>query len=92
MSFDSRGQVDQFAQYNGFKSQVYLLKSGVPQGSKLGPLLFTVFTKDLLDMITLYRQTFEVDLELYQSTKYLRECSVLQEHFSVVIQKWCVEN
>ena len=38
----------QSVKINGFRSLIKLLKSSVPQGSLLGPILFNIFKNDLI--------------------------------------------
>lgn len=44
----------QFTVFNGVKSDMLPVKTGKPQGSVLGPILFTLLTNDLPAAITLY--------------------------------------
>ena len=63
--------------------------SGVPQGSHLGPLLFTLFINDLPKFLNdcnflLYAD----DLKIFIHLKQESECNVVQENISK-LKKWC---
>ena len=56
---------------NNSHSRWEKIKSGVPQGSILGPLLFLVFINDIKDvLINSNRLLFADDLQIYLSTEY----------------------
>ena len=54
------------------------VKSGVPQGSVLGPLLFLIFINDLAEHTTSAVRLFADDCVMYKSVKSVRDCQELQ--------------
>ena len=50
---------------NGVSSQWARVKSGVPQGSVLGPLLFTLYINDLPDNVACGIKLFTDDTKIY---------------------------
>ena len=56
----------------GKKSSAYLLKNGVPQGSVLGPVLFTLFTQPLKQEIVKFNLKYPLyadDTQFYDSVQ-----------------------
>lgn len=80
-----------YVTYNGFKSGVYPITSGVPQGSNLGPLLFSLFVNDLNVSVTCNKLIFADDLKIYSSINSLHDCMALQNELNKVSQ-WCNSN
>lgn len=50
-----------FVQIGNFKSRLYESPSGVPAGSSLGPVMFTVFIDDLVDVVEFARTLLFAD-------------------------------
>lgn len=69
----------QYVFYKGSRSAEFLVFSGVPQGSILGPLLFLLFINDIGSIITHSSYLlFADDLKLYRIIKNLADCVLLQ--------------
>ena len=58
---------------NGQTSEWRKIKSGVPQGSVLGPLLFLIYINDLPDGITLICKIFADDTSLFTKVLDINE-------------------
>ena len=52
---------------NGHKSEIVDIKSGVPQGSRLGPLLFIIYMNDIINNIESDILIFADDTSLFAS-------------------------
>ena len=75
---------------NGSRSDEINVTFGVPQGSVLGPILFTIFINDLPKEIKSQVRLFADDCIVYQSIKNQEDASILQEDINR-LQKWADE-
>lgn len=74
------------------KSRTFANVSGVPQGSNLGPLLFTIFINDLSFVLPPGCRLFYADdLKLYMAIMSVHDCSNLQSQIDYLVE-WCSEN
>ena len=55
------------------------VKSGVPQGSILGPLLFLVYVNDMPDIVSSTAKMFADDTKVYRKIKLIEDCQELQD-------------
>lgn len=65
--------------------------SGVPQGSKLGPILFLIFINDVADVINCNYQIFADDLKIYLPIKSRDDHLTLQANINS-IANWAERN
>jgi hypothetical protein len=81
-----------FVHILGKSSSPYSVLCGVPQGSKLGPLVFSVFISDLCTKMNYSKFIlFADDLKIYRDIKSVEDCKYLQTDIDSV-QQWCGEN
>jgi ribonucleases P/MRP protein subunit RPP40 len=67
------------------------VKSGVPQGSVLGPLLFVIFINDIADGISSKLRLFADDCIIYTTIKEARDCELLQIDLNKICD-WVTRN
>lgn len=83
---------NQFVLFNNNKSFEYVARSGVPQGSKLGPLLFIIFINDLCNNIKECKSLlYADDLKIYNVINNIEDCMLIQSTLSS-LQQWCNDN
>lgn len=82
----------QFVSLSGNLSNPYMMNSGIPQGSNLGPLLFIIFINDITQRIK-YSECllFADDLKIYSPVITLRDAQLLQADIDSVLS-WCEDN
>lgn len=77
-----------YVSFNGFSSFNYCVKSGVPQGSNLGPLLFILFINDLLLSLSCPVLAYADDLKIFNSITNQNDADLLQLNLSKIAD-WC---
>lgn len=77
--------------YNGFHSYYFSATSGVPQGSNLGPLLFTLYINDLLMSLTCGAVGYADDLKIFSAIRDENDRSILQLNIDHIVE-WSSEN
>lgn len=77
--------------YNSCQSEMFSARSGVPQGSNLGPLLFLMFINDLEKVITCKKLFYADDLKIFMEVTSTEDCLKLQANIDN-IAKWCLKN
>ncbi|KAG6451642.1 hypothetical protein O3G_MSEX007258 [Manduca sexta] len=75
---------------NGFTSHEYSALSGVPQGSHLGPILFSVFINNIVSIIHHCKcLLFADDLKIYRTIHTPNDTKEIQDDL-LRIQDWCI--
>jgi hypothetical protein len=73
------------ARIYGSLSFLYVVKSGVPQGSTLGPLLFNIFINYISDCTFNSKYlVFAYDVKIYHSINNVHDCKLLQSDINSV--------
>ena len=76
----------QVVSVNGKRSFVGNVKSGVPQGSVLGPVLFLLFINDMPDCVRSFCQLFADDTKVFNKVANLEDALLLQNDVSALVQ------
>ncbi len=71
---------------DGASSNSAIVKSGVPQGSVLGPLLFLIYINDLAKQTDATVRLFADDCVMYSSIKNTTDCEGLQHDLDLLHQ------
>jgi len=83
----------QFVDYNNRHSSEFVVNSGVPQGSHLGPLLFLVFINDIVAslgddvFISLYADDLKIAVAINTPNDTIKLQTAINQ-----LEKWCIEN
>lgn len=82
----------QFVAVNGYVSYMFLARSGVPQGSHLGPVLFSLFVNDLISQIKHCESLlYADDLKIYKRITGPADSKLVQTDLTN-IENWCIAN
>ena len=79
-------QRSQCVQIDGVTSNVVSVKSGVPQGTVLGPLMFLLYINDISDNISSSLRLFADDCLMYRVIKSAEDVHRLQNDLDVLAQ------
>lgn len=81
-----------FVHANGQSSLSYEATSGVPQGSVLGPLLFSIFINDVSSAIhDCHFLLYADDVKIFKAVSNTASCSALQRAITS-FSEWCSRN
>lgn len=78
----------QYVKLLGHESRKFAVKSGVPQGSHLGPLLFILFMDDVTRIFKSMKLLYADDLKLCGKVKSMADAIHLQEDLDA-LSNWC---
>ena len=75
----------QCVKINGVLSSWIQVSSGVPQGSILGPLLFSLYVNELPSLVSSQLLMFADDIKLYRTIRSSEDCLVLQNDINILL-------
>ena len=82
----------QYVRFCNVVSPLFEVKSGVGQGSKLGPLFFLILINNICDVVQFARPyLFADDLKICMKINNLNDCIKLQQDINS-INNWCTQN
>lgn len=82
----------QYVKFKKCKSSTFVAKSGVPQGSNLGPLLFLIFINDLPTILQ-YTECllYADDVKIFKTLGDTDDCELIQSDLNK-LNEWCQLN
>ena len=78
----------QYTNVNDVDSDMKLVRSGIPQGSTLGPLLFNIFINDIVTINNYDATLYADDAVFYIQDSTLNGCIVKLNNLIVCLSKW----
>ena len=82
----------QYPEYNRAKSSLSSVLCSVPQGSTLGPLLFSLYIHDLPLHTNFHVNLFADDTILMLTDKNIFHLKVLVDHERKIVDEWMKSN
>ena len=83
---------NQYVYTNNVKSSLQLIKCGVPQGSILGPTLFSIYINDIVQASSLRVRLFADDSALIMSDKSMETLNIKVNNELIKITNWLNNN
>ena len=59
--------------------------SGIPQGSVLGPILFTIFINDMPEVVESYMKLFADDAKIFKAIESLQDINIIQNDLNKLL-------
>lgn len=81
----------QIVNFNGSKSDELIVEHGVPQGSKLGPLLFIIYINKVVNIINdqgIHCKLFADDMLIYWASRNVKEIESKINNCMITLTSW----